>query len=44
MQGQKGKGGKGGKSGKGYGKSGAKRIHRMTKIKFYIPIYVMLNQ
>ena len=31
MQGQKGKGGKGGKSGKGYGKSGAKRIHRMTK-------------
>ena len=30
MQGQKGKG-KGGKSGKGYGKSGAKRIHRMTK-------------
>ena len=31
MQGQKGKGGKGGKSGKGYGKSGAKRIHRMAK-------------
>ena len=31
MQGQKGKGGKGGKSGKGYGKGGAKRIHRMTK-------------
>ena len=31
MQGLKGKGGKGGKSGKGYGKSGAKRIHRMTK-------------
>ena len=30
MQGQKGKG-KGGKSGKGYGKSGAQRIHRMTK-------------
>ena len=31
MQSQKGKGGKGGKSGKGYGKGGAKRIHRMTK-------------
>ena len=31
MQGQKGKGGKGGKSGKEYGKSGAKRINRMTK-------------
>ena len=31
MQGLKGKGGKGGKSGKGYGKTGAKRIHRMSK-------------
>ena len=31
MQGLKGKGGKGGKSGKGYGKAGAKRVHRMTK-------------
>ena len=28
MQGQKGKGGK---SGKGYGKTGAKRVHRMNK-------------
>jgi len=31
MQEIKGKGGKGGKSGKDYDKTGAKRIHRMTK-------------